>query len=50
VIDGIEVLARQAAHSFKLWTGVDPGYRLMESIAWRTQSFGCLGLSSLWSP
>jgi shikimate dehydrogenase len=33
VIDGIEVLARQAAHSFKLWTGVDPGYRLMESIA-----------------
>jgi shikimate dehydrogenase len=33
VIDGIEVLARQAVHSFKLWTGVDPGYRLMEAIA-----------------
>jgi len=33
VIDGIEVLARQAAHSFKLWTGVDPSYRLMEAIA-----------------
>ncbi len=33
VIDGIEVLARQAAHSLKLWTGVDPGFRLMESIA-----------------
>ncbi len=33
VVDGIEVLARQAARSFRLWTGVDPGYRLMESIA-----------------
>jgi len=33
VVDGIEVLARQAAHSFRLWTGIDPEYRLMESIA-----------------
>ncbi|MEM1953969.1 MAG: shikimate dehydrogenase [Nitrososphaerota archaeon] len=33
VVDGIEVLARQAAHSFRLWTGIDPGHRLMEHIA-----------------
>lgn len=33
VVDGIEVLARQAAHSFRLWTGIHPGHVVMENIA-----------------
>ncbi|MDW8041358.1 MAG: shikimate dehydrogenase [Nitrososphaerota archaeon] len=33
LIDGIEILARQAAHSFRLWTGIEVDHRSMEAIA-----------------
>ncbi|MCS7126849.1 MAG: shikimate dehydrogenase [Thaumarchaeota archaeon] len=32
LVDGVEVLARQAAASFRLWTGAEVGYKWMEAI------------------
>ncbi|MEN3047772.1 MAG: shikimate dehydrogenase [Candidatus Caldarchaeales archaeon] len=32
LVDGVEVLARQAAASFRLWTGIEVGYKSMEAI------------------
>ncbi|MCS7094873.1 MAG: shikimate dehydrogenase [Thaumarchaeota archaeon] len=33
LVDGIEVLARQAAHSFRLWTGIVCDHKSMEAVA-----------------